>query len=136
MMMRSALCACAAAFVALVAGCGGQASRISGKVIRGDISFLVVVDSSDPRLKGEGLPGAQVEVRSTPERGAVLLAGATSDAKGNLTLAVRDGSAILRPAEFSASLDGYVPTSSVMSIPPADKRLLIMLKPGGAGTPK
>ena len=134
--MRSAIPACAAAISAILTGCGGGASTIKGKVIRGDISFLVVVEASDPRLRGDGLPGAQVQINASTSRGGALLAESTSDARGNVSLAVRDSAALLRPAEFSAELNGYARTSSVMSIPAADKRLLVILKPGGASTPK
>jgi len=57
---------------------------INGKVIRGDLSFLVVVDSTDSRLKGEGLPGATVQIGAVTERGPRSWAAARPMPKGNV----------------------------------------------------
>jgi hypothetical protein len=120
----------------LLSGCGGGATRVGAKVISGDISFVVVADQSDPRLKGEGIAGATIQVHGGAERGGALLGSAKSDAKGNLTISIKDNSVLMRPAEFSATAEGFGPASSVMQIPPADKRLLFILKPAGAAPPK
>ena len=131
---RLPLLLCALAFC--LGGCGGGASKINGKVVRGDLSFIILVDANDPRLKGEGLPGAHVAIRSVASRGGGLLADGTSDKSGNVTLSVRDAGALLRPAEFSAELEGYQRTTAEMSIPPVDKRILVLLKPGAPGPGK
>jgi len=134
--MKSGLAAFAGLAVLALGGCQGGPTSVKGKVIRGDISFVVAVDASDPRLKGEGLAGAEVQVTAVSARGAALLAEGKSDANGNLKLSVRDTEALLRPAEFSAELDGYTRTSAEMSIPPGDKLILIMLRPSSTGTAK
>ncbi len=136
MMMRTALSALVVVFVAVLPGCGGGPSAMSGKVIRGDISFFVIVEANDPRLRGDGLAGAHITVNAVSGRGGALLAEGTSDSKGNVSLSVKDTAALLRPAEFTADLDGYTRTSSVMNLPPTDKRLLILLKPTAPGAAK
>lgn len=128
--MRSVVLALGLLCTGSLTGCGGRAANVSGKVIRGDISFIIAVDATDPRLKGEGIPGVEVQVYA--ERGAVLLGGATSDSKGNITVSIQNVGALLRPAEFDAEKEGFARTSTVMSIPAVDKRVLVILKPSGA----
>ncbi len=113
-------------------GCSVGPSIVNGKVIRGDISFIVMVDATDPRLKGEGLPGAAVDLYSSNERGATLLSHAVSDAKGNLVFSIKEGDVLMQPAEFDAAKEGFARTSTVMAIPPVDKRVLVILKPNGS----
>jgi hypothetical protein len=114
-------------------GCGGGPSKIEGKVIKGQISFAVTVEGSDGRMKEDGLAGVEVEAYAPAERGGGLLGAARTDGKGNFALNIRDSGAMLRPVEFTASAPGYIPASGVMSVPPTDKRVLILLKPGAAG---
>lgn len=114
----------------IASGCGGGPSKVEGKVIRGDISFAVSVEGSDARLKEDGLAGVEVEAFAPAERGGGLLASTRTDSKGNFALSIKDTGALLRPVDFTANAPGYIPASGVMSVPPTDKRVLILLKPG------
>jgi hypothetical protein len=114
-------------------GCGASASMVNGRVIKGDLSFILVVDASDPRLKEPGLAGANVAMSNTSASGGASIARVTSDSVGNVALPVRDTAALFRPAVFTAELEGYQRTTSEMSIPPTNKRVLVILKPTGPG---
>jgi hypothetical protein len=136
-MIRTKLTALFLASLAIAAlpGCGGGPAKISGKVIPGNVSFVGLADTSDERLKGDGIAGAKVGVYSEPEKGGTLVGQTTSDSRGNFTVSVDAGS-ILRPAEFRAERDGYVTASTVMSIPPSNRQVLMILKAGGGGAGK
>ena len=111
-----------------LAGCGGGATKVVGKVIGGNISFVGVVDSSDARLKGDGIVGAHLVVRTRPDRDAAQVGQATSGPKGEFTIPVSDSAALLQPAEFTAEKEGYLRASTVMNVPPVDKRVLVILR--------
>lgn len=126
----------ALAAAAALVGCAGKAI-ITGKVIQGDVSFMGVVDANDERLAKPGLAGAEVAVVSDPDRPAASsnLGQATSDATGAFSIKVSDQSAYMRPAGFSARKEGYISTTGVMALPPADRRLLVILQPVRSSLP-
>jgi len=110
-----------------------QAAPVTGKVIRGDVSFIGVVEASDERLKLIGLQGAEVTATNDPNSpaAAAVLAKATSDAKGNFSLRIADQSTLTRATGFTAKKEGFLPASSAMPMPSEDRRLLVILKPMG-----
>jgi len=127
--MRSIVPALAAALLSCaIVGCAAKAP-VAGKVIEGDISFIGVVDPADERLNGPGIPGATIVVRGGDTPTALELAEVVSDRKGDFRLSIADQKALTRPAQFTADKEGYSRAVGVMSIPPQDRRLLIILKP-------
>jgi hypothetical protein len=129
-MLKRAMVVGGFVFTAAGAGCNSMPT-LQGKVIQGNLSFVAVVDSGDERLKSDGLAGAQVVVRGDPRRGSVVVAESETDSKGSFTLRFKDQSVFLRPAEFGADKAGFRPARGEMSLPPSDRRLLIILAPLG-----
>src|ERR1041384_613161 len=91
-----------------------KATTVSGRVVRGEFSFIGTVDPADPRLKAagapgsEGLEGAEISVRGTGNRADRILSDARSGKSGEFTARIDDQDAIGRPTEFRAHLAGYV----------------------------
>jgi hypothetical protein len=133
-MSKSSLVWLAVVACAFLGGCSVGATKVSGKVIRGDLSFILVVDASDERLKADGLPGAQVQMHQGADRGGKLVGEVTSDEKGNFVIPVKETAAILRAVELSATKEGYARSMGEMSIPPVSQRILVILKPSPGGT--
>lgn len=120
----------AALTVMLLGGCAASTS-ISGKVIQGPVGFVGIVDATDDRFKSDGVADAKVVVTKNPQEGGVRIGESASDAKGNFSVVVQDQSSLIRPAGVSASAPGFQPVSTVMNIPPASQRVLIILKSTG-----
>jgi hypothetical protein len=137
--MRRFLGSTALLVAVLASGCA-QTHSVKGKVISGNLSFIAVVDQGDERLKGEGLPEAQIAVRADVGSVAGYLFGeAKSGETGDFILKFKEQNAFLKPVEFSAEKDGFQPAKGLMHIPPARRRLLIILtpqKPTGGGAAK
>jgi hypothetical protein len=112
-----------------------RAVSVSGKVIRGDVNFIGAVDPADPRLKSDGLPGAEIAARGTGTRSDRILADAHSGKSGDFTLRIDDQDAMNQAAEFRAHLPGYGDASGTMGLPAPDRRLLVIVKPLTAGGP-
>jgi hypothetical protein len=68
------------------------------------------------------------------DRGGYEVGRTTSDETGNFKLTIKDQGALLKPAEFGGEKPGFARSSGVMSVPPSDRRLLVMLKRTGAST--
>ena len=122
--MLLALLACT-----FLSGCTGGATMVKGKVIRGDLSFILAVDEADPRLSTAGLPDAKVAIYRGVEQGGSLIAEEETNEKGDFSIPVKDSKTLLRQAGFSASKEGFAPASSTMSIPPVSQRVLVIMKP-------
>lgn len=129
--------ACPSAFLGLalclVATCVGgcsSATSISGKVIRGDVSLVGAVDPKDPRLTSQGLGGAEVMLRGIGSHADRILGDAITSANGDFTIRIVEFDALTRPAEFKAHLAGYIDAKQEMPVPPSERRVLIVLKPG------
>jgi hypothetical protein len=133
-------CRWSVALAAVALGLGGCGSHvgINGKVIPGAVSFIGTVDSTDERLKQDGLEGVNVSARSEsgPTAG-MSLGSAKTDKKGNFILPVRDQRSVLYPARFSASKAGYIDAHQSMTAPAAGSAVLVIMKenpaPGGGG---
>jgi len=119
--------------VAPLAGCQtGASMMITGKVITGNLSFIGAVDPSDERLKGAGVEGATISARKVVENQAGNAIGEIKSGKdGTFKLPVKDQSAFMRQTQIDATKEGYLGASATMPFPPADRRLLVILKPEG-----
>jgi hypothetical protein len=131
--LRRLRSACALAVVVLPLAACSRGTTVSGKVIRGDVSFIGVVDPADPRLKQDGLEGAEVTARGSGTRADRILADTRSGKSGDFSVRIDDQEAIGRPAEFRAHLPAYADARQEMPIPASDRRLLVILKPMAAG---
>jgi len=117
---------------ALLVGCG-SGYQVRGKVIQGDISFIAVVAGDDPRLEGPGIPGVVVTLVSDPNKlNKETLGESISSGDGSFTIGVdRVGAGFFRyDAGMSANRRGYELAVSQFNLPPGDRRVLIMLRPG------
>lgn len=115
--------------VTLLGGCR-RGSLVDGKVIAGDVPFVMVVDRSDPRLSSEGVAGAVVTGRVDPgSPSSVSLGDATADKKGGFSFRVREQTALSKPIEFRASAEGFMQTlGKISSPPPQNRAVLIIMK--------
>ncbi len=110
---------------------GGCSLRnaIKGRVIQGNVSFVCVVDQTDPRLQTAGVAGVAVESKADEGRDAgTVFATTQSSEDGSFTLTFKEQPSLMKPVRMSGKLAGYNPASESMMLPPADKRLLIILK--------
>ena len=134
-MTRTALCPLICLVSSMLIGCSAANNSLRGKVIEGNINFVCIVDQHDERLKSPGLEGVTVEARGS-NAAATLFSSVKSDTNGDFTLRFGDQQQVLlKPVEFSGFKDGYSPSREVMNLPPSDRRLLIILKPGGPAHP-
>jgi hypothetical protein len=119
-----------------LSGCAGHAA-IEGRVVEGKVSYVGLVDPNDSRLKGEGgVAGAAISARTVVEnQGGRNLDQATSDAKGNFHLNVKEQSAFARPTQFNVTKEGYITADGAVPFPPSDRRVLIILKPAPGASP-
>jgi hypothetical protein len=110
---------------------GCSSSKVQGKVIQGDVSFIAVVESDDARLDGPGLSGATIRVRSDPGklRGETLAQGVSAP-DGQFTLSIGEMAALAGPVGLSVKKPGYQSATGALSVPGRDRRLLVIMKPG------
>jgi len=119
----------------LLTGCSAATNSLRGKVIEGNLSFVCLVSQSDERLKAQGIEGATVEARASNSTGT-LFSSVKSDQKGDFKLKFGDQQAVLlKPIEFSGAKDGYAQGHEVLNLPPSDRVLLVVLKPGATAHP-
>lgn len=112
-------------------GCAGY--TLKGKVIRGDISYIAVVDANDPRLEGPGLSGATLSLETDPDKLRREFVGdAVSDGAGNFSISVqRPGAGILiYDVGLEVRRKGYEGVRQMFRLPPKGKRMLITLRAG------
>lgn len=109
-------------------GCGG--ARIGGKVMRGDIGTVVIVNATDPRLDEPGLGGIDVEL-STPvagRGGRVVLAKGVTDETGSFSL--NAGPAKKLPSRLSIRAGGeneYEVRNTIFR-PQAGEQVLVLMR--------
>ncbi len=126
--MKQAYFLCLLAAISTLGGCAMR-TAVRGRVIPGNLSFVCVVDQSDPRLKQAGIAGVTVESRSDEGRDAGVLFGATQSTEdGSFTLTFKEQPSLMKPVRMTGTMAGYNPAGESFSLPPADKRLLIILK--------
>ena len=127
---RALIATLAVLAASLLQGCGGHGAVVmKGKVISGDISYIAAVGETDPRLKQNGLEGAEVSVRGVGMRADRILSDAKSGKGGDLSIKIVDQDALLRPAEFRVHLPGYADAFQELPLPSPEPRLLVILKP-------
>ena len=115
---------------ALLSGCGG--TRIGGKVLRGDIGTVVIVNSTDPRLSQPGIGGIEIEL-STPvagRGGRVVLATGVTDDTGAFSL--NAGPAKKLPSRLSIRASGeneYEVRNTIFRPQTGEQVLVLMRRP-------
>ncbi|MHC4108616.1 MAG: hypothetical protein ACYSTY_11070 [Planctomycetota bacterium] len=119
-------------------GCGSYILR--GKVVRGSMSTMSLVDPVDSRLSELGVRHVQVVIYRDPDRLAIHSAGrALSDANGWFDLEVNEFGAGWMDEEWlvRASRQGFATAELKLRLPPKhDPRpLLIVVAPGVSETP-
>jgi len=113
-------------------GCG-SGYQLRGKVIEGDISFIAVVSPDDPRLDGPGVAGVSISLLSDPNKLNKETLGETiSTGDGSFSIGVdRVGAGFfMYDVGLSADRTGFEHATSQFRLPPGDRRVLIMLRPG------
>ncbi len=119
-------------------GCGSY--TLSGKIIRGSISTMSLVDPVDSRLSEPGVRHVQIVIYRDPDRLAIRAAGrALSDANGRFNLEVDGFGAGWMEEEWliRAWRQGFATAELQLRLPAkADpKPLLIVIAPGVSETP-
>lgn len=118
----------------VLCGCGQY--QLSGLVVDGPRSQVLVVDRDDPRLDQAGIADVDVQMVLDPKRlNRELLDHAVSDSYGRFVLNVNTigGSYLQNDVRVAAQAPGYAPAVRDMSLPGASKALLITLT-SGSGT--
>lgn len=115
----------------LLAACSPH--MISGRVVRGDVSYVSVVDKDDPRLSEPGLPGVLLKLELDPGRlSGKSLSQETSGSDGEFNLPVDEPGAGLIDMEVGllARRKGFQSAEGVFKVPKGSKRVLIVMSPG------
>jgi len=121
----------AMALALLLGGCGPYA--LQGRIVRGDVSYVTVVDKDDPRLAGPGVEGVQVDLVVDPgDLSKTRMAPEFSGAEGDIRLPVRKpGARILKyEVGVTARREGFRSAYGVFDLPMGSRRLLVVLAPG------
>ena len=132
---RHAILPLIALLAAILPGCG-EGYVLRGRVIQSEISFVTVVDASDPRLNDdtvEGIPGVSLHLQMDP--GKINRETITREISGP------DGGFALHVSNFGAGWmeydvglyarkPGQTPAQHFFRLPPDSKRILIMMAPG------
>ena len=118
-------------FCLLLGAC--QPYTLRGRVVQGDISYITIVSSDDPRLNGSGVPGVQLDVTVDPGKlNRTRLPGETSGADGEVAIPIKKAGAGLLKYEVSlvARRQGFRSAESVFDLPKKDRRVLVVLSLG------
>ena len=111
--------------------CSGY--QLTGKVVEGTASSVVVVDAGDPRLEEVGLAGAEVGATLDPaEPSRKRLPAVRSGDDGAFALPVKEpGAGLLEYAvQVAGRARGYRSAASDFPLPGRGKRVLVTLAPG------
>ncbi len=123
---RRALGSCLAGVsLAFLVGCSGPG--LSGRVIEGPASVVVVVDANDERLSNAGVSGAEVRIAAGEGPGASVVATTTTKPDGTFEVALDKASAA-RPLAVSITREGHVPARGQVYWPGGDRQVLGVLK--------
>ena len=123
-------------FAFLLVGCESYSLR--GHVIRGEISYIEIVDADDERLESPGLTATRVGVHLDPGRlNRKFLGSTVSDANGDFSLPIDEVGAGFLEYDISvvAYRDGYFGAEQFFVMPSSNKRVLIILGPGNDPNP-
>jgi len=128
------------ALVGALGGCGGGYT-IEGRVLRGSIGMVTIVDADDKRLEGTPLAGASIKAIRDPGRLSSKQLGSTvAGSDGTFKLRIDSFGAGMLQEEWLivASRAGTAGAEGVVSLPasPGRRRVLVILASGTpAGTP-
>ncbi|MCC6679549.1 MAG: hypothetical protein IT445_01480 [Phycisphaeraceae bacterium] len=130
---------CLLAMLLLLSGCSQY--QLSGKVIEGPISTVMVVDKDDPRLHdpNNGLGGVALQTTLDPQNlNRIELPDALSQWSGEFAISVEAAGAgfLEYDAELMAQLAGYSVAVGEFRLPGRSKRVLVVLAPGRDGPRK
>lgn len=116
---------------------GCSAYTLRGRVIAGDISYVMVLPADDPRFEeGAGVAGVRVRLQNNPDRLNRKVIGETvSDSSGEFSVPVSEvGVGFLTfDVGLGARRKGYESVVHFFRLPPSSQRVLIMLAPGDPG---
>lgn len=134
-MNRTPLRVLAGVSVALACAAGACSPyTVTGRVVRGDSSYMMLVDEGDPRLDEPGIPGVQLKLTVDPGKvQRKVVAQEMSGTGGEVSLPVDElGAGLL---DFSVGVmarkAGFSPAEGFFQLPKGgSKRLLIVLSPG------
>lgn len=115
----------------LCASCGPHTVR--GRVVRGEASFITVVDKDDHRLKEQGIGGVLLKAELDPGRlEHKTVAQEMTDESGDFGLPIDEFGAGLLEFDLAvlARKRGFSPAEGVFKLPSGSRRLLIFLAPG------
>jgi hypothetical protein len=127
------------AFILSVLAClsGCNAYVLKGRVIQGDISIVAVVPADDPRVMGDddsaGVANAAIRLETDPARINREIVGETvANADGYFEIPFRKmgGSIMMYDVGITGRGKGFTPATLAFKLPPSNKRVLIILKPG------
>ncbi len=119
-----------------LAGCESYSLR--GHVIRGEISYIEIVDADDERLEQPGLSATRVGVHLDPGRlNRKFLGSTVSNSNGDFSIPVDEFGAGFLEYDISvvAYRDGYFGAEQFFVMPSANRRVLIILGPGNDPNP-
>ena len=112
-----------------LSGCGGV--TIAGKVMRGDIGRVVIVDGSDDRQLEPGLAGIEVEM-TTPvsgRGGKAVLAQSVTDETGAFRLKPGGGGKLPTRVSIRAGGPGEYEVNNSIFRPRAGEQVLVLMRP-------
>ncbi|GAB4385372.1 MAG: hypothetical protein Kow0022_11000 [Phycisphaerales bacterium] len=113
----------------LLSGCGGM-MKVQGKVIPGAISYVGVVDQTDPRLAQLGIGGVAIRIDATPVAGgnSTTIVSTTSAADGSFKASIADDVWPSDRVQIRAMLDGYAAARGSVYLPREGQTLLILME--------
>ncbi len=116
----------------VLTGCAPAAMQ--GRVIQGDISYVMIVSSSDERLTSSGIGLTQIDVQGSESRGREAHAGsAITGIDGAFKIDISNTDLLDEKLTVIARCDGYIPARAAVYLPSDDQRVLVVLKRVGNG---
>ena len=131
-LQRACVALCAAALFLVTTGCSSY--KLKGRVVEGQVSYIAIVDASDQRLNGHGIPGVMLELMTDPDRiNRKRVGQAVSDGDGYFELPVDEiGAGFLEyDVGLTARREGLAGTQLSFRLPPERRRVLVVLRRGG-----
>ncbi len=137
--LRLAIGAGVLTLLLMLSGCGQY--QLSGKVIEGPMSMVMVVDKNDARLHdpNNGLGGAALQATLDPQHlNRIALPDSLSQWNGEFAIPVEAAGAgfLEYDAELIAHLAGYSTAVGEFRLPGRSKRILVVLASGRDGHEK